>query len=225
MEDNDRREFDRLVRVREYCAERAGAFPAGSRGAQLFAALTALITELEAKAASQSAGLTSARTGTMSKAAARAALLEDVEAMRLTARAIALDNPDFANNFRLPPGRLTDQQLLATARAFAAAAASVKDEFIKYELPADFLEDLNADIENFERAVVVQSRSTDAHVAATEAIDEGLERGGDLVRQLDAVVRNKFRGDRAMLAAWTSASHVERAPRRKQAQQPTEAGK
>jgi len=36
------------------------------------------------------------------------------------------------------------------------------------------------------------------------------------VRQLNAVVRNKYRDDAAKLAGWTSASHVEQ-PRRKAA--------
>lgn len=36
-----------------------------------------------------------------------------------------------------------------------------------------------------------------------------------LLNKLDALVRNKYRKDRATLAEWTTATHVERAPRRK----------
>jgi hypothetical protein len=35
------------------------------------------------------------------------------------------------------------------------------------------------------------------------------------VRELDAIVGNKYRNDRPTLAAWESASRVERVPRRK----------
>lgn len=36
-----------------------------------------------------------------------------------------------------------------------------------------------------------------------------------LVERLEVVVRNKYRADPARLAAWESASHLERAPRAK----------
>jgi hypothetical protein len=35
----------------------------------------------------------------------------------------------------------------------------------------------------------------------------------NIVRELDAIMRNTFADDAATLAVWTSASHVERAPR------------
>jgi len=55
----------------------------------------------------------------------------------------------------------------------------------------------------------------ESHVAATAAIDVEVERGMNAVRELDPIVRNKFASDAATLAAWSSATHVERNPRRK----------
>jgi hypothetical protein len=40
------------------------------------------------------------------------------------------------------------------------------------------------------------------------------------VRELDAIVRNTFRDDPATLAEWTSARHIERAPRHAAPQTP-----
>ncbi len=51
-------------------------------------------------------------------------------------------------------------------------------------------------------------------VTATAAIDAVLERAVNIVRELDAIMRNQFANDPATLAAWLSASHTERAPRR-----------
>jgi len=48
-----------------------------------------------------------------------------------------------------------------------------------------------------------------------EDIDELIERGNDIVRKLDAIVRNKYANNVGVLAEWTSASHTERAPRKK----------
>jgi hypothetical protein len=217
MQDADRRTGDMFERVREFFAIRADSVTPKSRAEELLAALDEVIKDVNTHAAAQTSGKAAAQSGTQSKGAAREALIETLEAMRRTARAIALDNPAFVNNFRLPRGRLNDQELLAIARSFAADAAPVKDEFIHYDMPADFLEDLNADIESFEQACGAQNRSTDAHIAATAALSAALERGLNIVRQLDAIVRNKFRDDRATLAAWTSARHIERAPKRKSA--------
>jgi hypothetical protein len=103
--------------------------------------------------------------------------------------------------------------MLASARAFAADAVPFKAEFIRHEMPADFLDDLAADIAAFEASITEQNRSRDARIAATGSIDEAIERGIAALRQLDAIVRNKFRDDPATLAAWASASHVERVRR------------
>ena len=52
-------------------------------------------------------------------------------------------------------------------------------------------------------------------VAATAEIGESIRRGMVARRILDGVVRNVFASDVGKLAAWASASHVERAPKKK----------
>lgn len=66
-----------------------------------------------------------------------------------------------------------------------------------------------------------KEQGREMHVEATAAIDKLIEGGMTAVRELDPIVRNIFANEPAKLAAWLSASHVERAPRRKtQAQHP-----
>lgn len=48
-------------------------------------------------------------------------------------------------------------------------------------------------------------------MSATAALDDAVERGVNKVRQIDVVVRNKFRDNPATLAEWESARHTERA--------------
>jgi hypothetical protein len=213
MRDVERRRFEMFVRVRDFGATLAASFAAGSRGSELFATLDGVVEELETQAAAQSSGASAGAQGTVSRAEAREELREDLEAISHTARAIPFDTPGLQERFRLPRGNRNDQQLLTTARAFASDAAPHKAEFIRHEMPANFLEDLDADIEAFESAITDQNRNRVARVSATEAIDAAITRGVEAVRQLDAIVRNKFRNDAATLAAWTSASHTERAPR------------
>jgi hypothetical protein len=215
MKDSDTRRYEAFLRVREFGAARAAQFPPNSFGAEKFTALGAVIAGLDEHATTQVSGLNTAQQGVTGKAAARDELRRDLEAVSRTARIMAFDTPGLEDRFRLPRGP-KDQELLNTARAFAAAAQPLAAEFTRRGLPADFLADLASEIEIFEQAVNRKTEGRAAHVAATAAIDDLIEDGMKHLRQLDTVVRNIFADDPATLAAWTSASHVERAPRAKQ---------
>jgi hypothetical protein len=80
---------------------------------------------------------------------------------------------------------------------------------------------LNSDIEEFEQAINQKIQKRESQVAATAAIDSALERGSDTVRELDAIMRNRLADDSASLAAWLSASHTERSPRRTSPETPS----
>jgi hypothetical protein len=213
MDDIERRKYEMFLRVREFGARRAADFPDGSLGRQLLARLDTAIEELDMHTAAQTSGRGAAQEGTASKAAARDELRRDLEAISRTARAMALSTPGLENKFRAPRS-VSDQALLATARAFAADALPLKIEFVRRGLPEDFLEDLSADIEAFEQAIAQTIQKREAQVSATAAIDGSIERGTNAVRELDAVARNKFDADPSALAAWLSASHTQRASRR-----------
>lgn len=213
MKDSVTRRFDMFIRVRQYGETHAGAFPAGSRGNEVFVELNSVITELESHASAQESGARAAKEGTALKAVARAALREDMEAVARTARVMALTTPGLDDKFRLPRN-MGDQAWLAAARAFASDALPLQAEFVKRGLPADFIADLNADIEAFEEAINRRAEKTGARVAAAAAVDAAVERGVNAVRELDAIVKNVFRNNPAALAQWASASHTERQPRR-----------
>jgi hypothetical protein len=122
--------------------------------------------------------------------------------------------PGLDDKFRLPRNN-NDQQLLAAGRAAAIDAAPFSAQFIAHEMPADFLEDLAADIGDLEAAMSDQSGGIGNRVAAAAAIDDAIDRGIEVVRKLDAIVKNKYANNPATLAEWTSASHTERAPKKK----------
>ncbi len=215
MNDSENRRHEMFTRVRDFGEAHTADFAANSIGKQLFTDITAIVTELDGHASSQVSGFGSARQGTATRAQARSALRDDLEAINRTARTI----PGTEDKFRLPRGP-NDQNLIAAARAFAADAAPLSALFIAHELPADFLDDLNDDILALEQAISAQSSGVGDHVAAGAAIDETIDRGVETVRKLDAVVKNKYTNNPATLAEWTSASHTERAPRRRSSQTP-----
>lgn len=213
MDDRESRRHQMFVRVRDFGTQHDSDFDANSIGAQLFATLGGIVTELDGHAAAQSSKGGSAKQGTTSRGLARQALRDDLEVINRTARAMAHDVPGILDKFRLPaPGN--DQLLLNAARAMAADAIPFRAQFIAHEMSADFLEDLNEDIAALESAISEQSSGVGQRVAATAAIDTAIDDGVATVRRLDAVVKNKYANNAAVLAEWASASHTERSPRR-----------
>ncbi len=214
MNDSQTKNYEMLTRVDSFGTEHAADFPASSLGGEKFAAVSAVIDELEEHGTAQSAGGSAARTSTGAKRAAREELKRQMSAISETARAMESGRPGIAASFRLSNTN-GDQALLNAARAFVETATPLKTEFIRYELPASFLEDLSAAVSAFENALSGQTQGVERRVTATAAIEAVIERGRQLVRELDAIVSNKYRNNRATLAAWESASRVERLPRRK----------
>jgi hypothetical protein len=216
MTDAEIRKAESIVRMNDFGVSHAASFPATGLAGQMFAEMGAVVTDVETHGTAQSAGAGAARTSAGAKKAAREDLRRRMKAISATAAAMESERPGISNTFRLPKAG-NDQTLLNTARAFSEAAVPLRSEFTERELPASFIEDLNAAVAEFENAVNAQNISTEKRVSATAALKDALARGMKLKRELDPIVRNKFHGDPATLAAWTSASHVERAPRAKPA--------
>lgn len=212
MNDYLRRHYEMLLRVRDYGVQYTASFPIGTRGHELFADLSSIVTEIEQLAAAQQSNSRSAREGTTQRGEARTELREQMEAISDTARSMALDTTGLEDKFRMPRGRPADLELLSTARAFATDALQLTEQFINYGMPADFLDRLNAAIETLEQAIDSQQRSRRSQVSATSGLDETVERGVNKVRQLDAIVRNTFRNQPAQLSEWETARHTERPP-------------
>ena len=203
-----------LVRVRDFGLAHAGLFAASTVGAQMFATVAATVTALSDHAKTQVQGQGAADEGVATKAAGRRALRSQLEQISHTARALAVDTPGLEKKFRLP-SNLNDQTLLATARAFADDASAVATAFVAHELPANFLVQLNDQIEKFEAAIHDRSSGRSAHIAARAGIRATLRSGLVAVTKLDAIMPNKLDGDPVALAAWESARHIEQPPHSK----------
>ena len=222
MNDSERRKLEAFVRAYGFIGAHTTDFADGSLGKQHFTALGAVKNEITGLAASETSGHGAARQGTTTRGQARDALIATLETLSRTARAMSDTVPGIENKFRLPRDN-NDQNLLTAARAAATDALPLTAQFIAHEMPADFLEDLAEDIADMEAAISTQSSGVGDHVAASAAIDDAITRGMELLRKLDAIVRNKYANNPGLLAEWTAASHVERAPKRAKpdASQPT----
>jgi hypothetical protein len=217
MNDDERRRFEMFLRVDGFGDAHAVSFPAGTLGQEVFGNLRAVIDELRSLAATKFSSASSAKQGTSSKGVARDRLLRRMERISNTAQAMAITTPDLNEKFRMPRSNVSHQALLSAARAFVTDARPLKDIFIRHEMPANFIEDLESTIKDFEKASEEQTRGTEERIASRAGIDEAIDRGLNEARRLDAIVRNKFLDDPSTVAEWESARHIERAPKSKPA--------
>src|SRR5205085_2943356 len=174
--------YEMFIRADSFGAEHSADFPASSLGGQRFVSLRELIAEVEQHNTAQSSSRSAAKANTGAKRNAKADLRQKMVAVSETARVIELSIPGTAQNFRVPSTN-GDQALLSAARAFVEKATPLKDEFIKREMPASFLDDLTTAINTFEATLDSRNINTEKRVTATAAIDALIERGRTIVRE------------------------------------------
>jgi len=93
--------------------------------------LNSVISELDGHVSSEEVGKGSKLAGTATRAVAREALREDIEAIVHTARVIGETRPGFDDKFRRPRGD-NDQAMLDLARGIAALVADADAEVAQH---------------------------------------------------------------------------------------------
>jgi hypothetical protein len=214
MNDREIRKYHMLIEVGNFGTANMTSFRSLPVAVELIETVLSTIKELSTHAAAQESGDSSVRRGATVKAVLREQLREDLQAISRTARAIAIKREGFEDKFRVPREG-NDRLLINAARAIASDAVAYVSDFIQFGLPENFLEELNETIELFEKAFTEKMTGKEVRVTATAAIDDSLNRGMEAVRQLDAIVKNRFKDDPAKLAAWVSAKNSGRDPRPK----------
>lgn len=208
MNDNNIRLFRRTSRVETYCIDRKAEIPPGSVIAKQQAALSLLIK-----------GFNEDLVGQLRTPVGKQTLLDalklDFKDIARTARAIRLDDPDFpAADYRRPSSlnefpltthadslltRLEDQETDTPEQK--AAKAALRQRFIDYLLPTDFVADLRQDRDALSQKNSDKHSDNQESVASTADIENALTKAGEIVQRLDAAFQNKYRDDPASLAA------------------------
>jgi hypothetical protein len=216
MNDKETFQCEMVLRVDQLCSvDQAGDFTNQTNAGKFAQLIHTIVPKLNEQIGKQAAARRLAQASTDSKDAARQLLRALVEQMRDTARGMDADAPGTSTLFKLTSR--TDEALLAAARAFQINAQPLEAEFIRNEMPADFLAQLQQYLAAFEQASAAQSTHLAEQVAATTALRTLLAEALRAVKQLHPIVRNKYRKDSGKLAAWRNVSRVERVPKRKTA--------
>jgi hypothetical protein len=214
MLDKERFCYDAFLRIKQFGIDGSADFPASTKGGVNFTALNQVILDAENAGASQIGGTNIAKQSHASKGTARETLHEILSDMARTARSMAYEIEGIEDKFRLPSNR-NDQSMLATARSFLAEAANHKNDFVAYEMPESFMTDLQEAITAFEGSLADANSAVGTRVTATANMGEIVRRGMIIRRILDGIIKNKYRDNPGKLAAWATASHIERPAKKK----------
>src|SRR5262245_41048125 len=205
MNTMETRRYAMLVRVKDFGEAHRDLFPESTAGGRAFAAVAAAVAQLSGHTVSK---LSTARDGLRAKAKAREALVERLDKIGRTARAIAEETPGFDDPFRLPR-KQSDEALLMTGRMFVQEAEALRDRFIGHSLPETFVADLTGVLTTFEEAIRHTEAGRSARASAQAGIAEALLDGLAAVRQLDVIVPNQLAGKESLLAGWERDRRVE----------------
>ncbi|HEX7999480.1 MAG TPA: hypothetical protein VF528_13925 [Pyrinomonadaceae bacterium] len=214
MKDNEIRKAQSLGRLNDFGLARKADFSATSLGGQKFAEAAALVAEVVALGEEQMSADAAVRASATARRVARLSVLQQMRAIRDTAKAMEAEIPGVSDKFRVPT-KNGSEALINAARAFVTTATPLKAEFVQREMPDTFLEDLTAAINEFESANNSFNLSMGRRVGATAGLKNAFVRSTRLKRELNPMVLNKYRDDPASLAEWKSAIHVEAAPKQK----------
>jgi hypothetical protein len=206
----------------------AADFAPGSKALAIFGIIDQVIKDLDdAKAGQVSNPHTSKET-------LIDAVRLDVQNIARTAAVIDYTQPGFAEDFR-PPKAYNPAAVLTTADAFLlqlagkpaddaptkAAKAALVAQFVAHEMSATFVTALQGDRQAItDKEKEIESDDED-RIEDTASIGPLIQKGMEAVHTLDAIMHNKYGAQPAKMAAWTSASHVERDPQRNDPTPPT----
>ncbi|MFL6332575.1 MAG: hypothetical protein ACJ754_04440 [Pyrinomonadaceae bacterium] len=213
MKKSEIRILEMLVRVRQWILARIAAFPAGLPGHDLYLTIDTSIKNMEKHSTEQAGHAHAAKEKTAQKNVDDDALRDLMEAVSRTARSMSRRMPGIEERFSLPSTK-DGQTWRAAARDFAEAAEPIADEFVSRGMAPDFIDDLKTRALAIGQTVDGRELEASERITSTTNVGEAAEKGFVAVRELGAIVLNIYKDNPAELAAWESASHVERAPRR-----------
>ncbi len=215
-----KRRYDKFTRETAFFDENQGDFAPTSEVRKHAANLHQIILDMDKAKAGQSGG------SAIPKEILLEALRLDLGLIRGLATAFDLDEPGFLKRFPLADNNETS--LLTTADTYlaelaitasdtpaqAAAKTALVARFVAHELPADFVEDLQIDLDAIRGKDTEFDATNVKGVENTAALGRLTKLGMKASTYLDAIMQVKYKGNSDKLRGWESASHLERAPQK-----------
>lgn len=197
--------------------------PANARATAAEAQLDNSITALESAAEKQVGGFGQAGSGVAARRFQARELRNSLKQVNLTAREMEEDIPGISEKFQLPRTKAY-VALKATAQSIITEATPLSADFVSYGLPATFLTDLTEMLTDFESATGEKIGGVNKRKMGTVSLEAKAALGMSAAKRLNACVRNHFRDQPEIIAAWAAARRIEAAPRRDSEEQTPPSG-
>jgi hypothetical protein len=212
MDDGTRRRYNTLVTAAQFGTDNTADFP--PIGVSTFADISDLVEDTELKSAGQQAGLGAAEQQFGVKDSIREDLRDLMATISRTAKALEYTINGISGMF-LFQRNMSDAEMLAKARAWITQLPTYLTHFEAYGMPSTLVTDLTQLADQFEASFSSTATANADHVAATADMAAKVRQGMIKLRIADGIARNVYANNPGKLAAWLSASHVEKAPKKK----------
>lgn len=219
MKDSNRRDYEACKRDVQWSVDYVALIPVGTVFETKFAAMSAKVDSIEAKAGDQMLAIGETGEEFDQKGDSRSELRQKVSDISDAAVAAEPDNPGIQEVFRFRRN-MNDADLLATARAFVLREPEFGAVIKDYSNNGSWSAQLTAAADAFEAAIDQASSALGSRAAAVAEINQEVAGAMQIKRTLDKMVP-LFITDTGALAAWNTATHVERAPKSKPKPPPT----
>lgn len=214
MNGSQRRKMDKIDGEEVFITGNAADFPAGSSvddWTQLINAEKAKILKFDA---AQTSGSDDRRRAQEIYENRRDEYVDLLEEYVLAADIVDDEIEGTAAKFKMPRPR-TDQNLIAKGASFHADSDTIEAKLEKAGLRAGGRASLLTMRDAFQQAALDHDAATEHRAEATGGMNDSFRKIMHYSRRRDKGVRMKYRNNPAKLAAWTVASHLDRAPQRK----------
>jgi hypothetical protein len=205
MSNKNKRVFEMLVRVLVFRNTIQDLIVKDSQLDQCFKKIESALNRIAAQSTLQASGENNLRVSSQERETAREDLRQHLESLTRTASSMGL------KQFFMPRNK-NDRAIADVARVFVQLAEPLKEDFVKYHVPEDFIERLKGEIVSLERAMQQQAAGQGSRRAATAAIATAQDEALAELARLDPLMDNLLRENQPVRTAWYAARRLEKAP-------------
>lgn len=178
------------------------------QSAQVEARLIGLVERAHELAQQERAGQVTGAAAVAHKVELRQELETDYSSLVGIAKVAAKENPSIAVHRGIPTHGANELTFLSVVRVGIAEAFAARELLAQYGLSDQLLLSLTAGLDAYDAALTRQANALATRVGAGAALHAIGLQIMDVVRNLDALYRVRFKKDRELMAAWKSARNV-----------------
>jgi hypothetical protein len=201
-----RRIVEMAGRVRDFCRTHTDPTNAGYTAA--VARLEDRLIRIQALAEQQVSGRLTVTGAVATTQDLREEIRDTMNLLIGIARAAAREEPDLRAGITRLPVNVSHQEALTRGRVAVATAETHRELLVKYGMSDNLLEEFSAKLDEFDKVVNERNAGRAAHVGARADLSAVKQEIMDLVGQIGALTRYRYRNDAEPLAAWKSARNV-----------------